>query len=143
MKTFMAKAEDVERDWYIIDASDVPLGRLASRAACILRGKNKPVFTPNVDTGDFVIVVNSDKVILTGKKEEQKFYRYHTGFPGGLKEKRYDKFLKESSDEVVKKAVRGMLPKNSLGRKMIKKLHVYKTAEHNHQAQKPIAVSID
>lgn len=137
MKTYMAKAEEVKREWYVVDATDMPLGRLASQVAAILRGKNKPVFTPNVDTGDYVIVINTDKVILTGKKEQQKFYRYHTGYIGGLKEVRYDKLLAEKSDFAVQRAVKGMLPKNSLGRQMIKKLFVYKGSEHKHQAQQP------
>ena len=137
MKTYMAKAEVVERKWYVVDAAGVPLGRLASKVAAILRGKNKPTFTPNVDTGDFVIVVNCDKVVLTGKKLTDKYYRYHTGYIGGLKEIAYKKILAEKSDIAVYEAVRGMLPKNSLGRDMIKKLKVYKGAEHNHQAQKP------
>ena len=137
MKTYMAKAEAVERKWYVVDASGVPLGRLASKVAAILRGKNKPTFTPNVDTGDFVIVVNCDKVVLTGKKLTDKYYRYHTGYIGGLKEVAYKKMLAEKSDLAVYEAVRGMLPKNSLGRDMIKKLKVFKGAEHNHAAQKP------
>ena len=131
MKTYMANAQTVERKWYVVDAAGVPLGRLASKVAAVLRGKNKPVFTPNVDTG------NSDKVVLTGKKLEDKFYRYHTGYIGGLKEVSYKKMLAEKSDLAVYEAVRGMLPKNSLGRAMIKKLRVYKGAEHNHAAQKP------
>ena len=143
MKTYMAKADEVKREWYVVDATDVPLGRLASKVAAILRGKNKPVFTPNVDTGDYVIVINTDKVALTGRKEEQKYYRYHTGYVGGLKEIRYDKLLAEKSDFAVQKAVKGMLPKNSLGRQMIKKLFVYKGSEHKHQAQKPQAHVID
>ena len=137
MKTYMAKPEEVKRDWYVVDATGMSLGRLASQVAAILRGKNKPVFTPNVDTGDYVIVLNSDKVALTGKKEEQKYYRYHTGYIGGLKEIRYDKLMAEKSDFAVQKAVKGMLPKNSIGRQMIKKLFVYKGSEHNHQAQQP------
>ncbi|MBO5526209.1 MAG: 50S ribosomal protein L13 [Clostridia bacterium] len=137
MKTYMAKAQAVERKWYVVDATDVPLGRLASKVAAILRGKNKPAFTPNVDTGDFVIVINSDKAVLTGKKLEDKFYRYHTGYIGGLKEVPYKKMMAEKSDLAVYEAVRGMLPKNSLGRDMIKKLRVYKGSEHNHAAQKP------
>ena len=137
MKTYMAKAEAVERKWYVVDASGVPLGRLASKVAAILRGKNKPTFTPNVDTGDFVIVVNCDKVVLTGKKLTDKYYRYHTGYIGGLKEVAYKTLMAEKSDLAVYEAVRGMLPKNSLGRDMIKKLRVYKGGEHNHQAQKP------
>ena len=137
MKTYMAKTQDVKREWYIVDATDVPLGRLASQVASILRGKNKPTFTPNVDTGDYVIVINTDKVALTGRKREQKYYRYHTGYIGGLKEVRYDKLMDEKSDFAVQKAVKGMLPKNSIGRQMIKKLFVYKGSEHPHQAQKP------
>ena len=137
MKTYMANAQTVERKWYVVDATDVPLGRLASKVASVLRGKNKPSFTPNVDTGDFVIIVNSDKVLLTGKKLENKFYRYHTGYIGGLKEVSYGKLMAERSDLAVYEAVKGMLPKNSLGRAMIKKLRVYKGAEHSHEAQKP------
>ena len=137
MKTYMANAQTVERKWYVVDAAGVPLGRLASKVASILRGKNKPTYTPNVDTGDFVIIVNSDKVLLTGKKLENKFYRYHTGYIGGLKEVSYTRLMKEHSDVAVFEAVRGMLPKNSLGRQMIKKLKIFKGAEHNHAAQKP------
>ena len=137
MKTYMAKAEAVERKWYVVDAAGVPLGRLASRVASVLRGKNKPTYTPNVDTGDFVIVINTDKAVLTGKKLENKFYRYHTGYIGGLKEISYKKMMAEKSDLAVYEAVKGMLPKNSLGRQMLKKLKVYKGAEHNHAAQKP------
>lgn len=133
----MAKAETVKRDWYVVDATGIPLGRLASQVAAILRGKNKATFTPHVDTGDYVIVINSDNVVLTGKKEEKKFYRYHTGYVGGLKEIRYDKLLAEKSDFAVTKAVKGMLPKNSLGRQMAKKLFVYKDGEHKQQAQQP------
>ena len=143
MKTYMAKAQTVERKWYVIDAAGVPLGRLASRVASVLRGKNKPTFTPNVDTGDFVIVINTDKVVLTGKKMEDKFYRYHTGYIGGLKEISYKKLLAEKSDLAVYEAVKGMLPKNSLGRTMLKKLRVYKGAEHNHAAQKPEELKVD
>ena len=137
MKTYMANAQTVERKWYVVDATGIPLGRLASKVAAILRGKNKPTFTPNVDCGDFVIILNSDKVVLTGKKLEDKYYRYHTGYIGGLKEIAYKKMLAEKSDLAVYEAVRGMLPKNSLGRDMIKKLRVYKGGEHNHTAQKP------
>ena len=137
MKTYMANAQTVERKWYVVDAAGIPLGRLASKVAAILRGKNKPTFTPNVDTGDFVIVLNSDKVLLTGKKLENKYYRYHTGYIGGLKEISYGKMMAERRDVAVYEAIKGMLPKNSLGRQMIKKLRVYKNAEHNHQAQKP------
>ena len=143
MKTFMAKAEAVERKWYVVDAAGVPLGRLASKVASVLRGKNKPTYTPNVDTGDFVIVINTDKTVLTGKKLENKFYRYHTGYIGGLKEISYKKLMAEKSDLAVYEAVKGMLPKNSLGRAMLKKLKVYKGAEHNHAAQKPEELKVD
>ena len=143
MKTYMAKAETVERKWYVVDAAGVPLGRLASRVASVLRGKNKPTFTPNVDCGDFVIVINTDKAVLTGKKLENKFYRYHTGYIGGLKEISYKKMMEEKSDLAVYEAVKGMLPKNSLGRQMLKKLKVYKGAEHNHAAQKPEELKLD
>lgn len=137
MKTYMANAQTVERKWYVVDAAGIPLGRLASKVASILRGKNKPTYTPNVDCGDYVIILNSDKVVLTGKKLEDKFYRYHTGYIGGLKEISYKKLMAEKSDVAVFEAVKGMLPKNSLGRDMIKKLKVYKGNEHNHAAQKP------
>ena len=137
MKTYMAHAQDVERKWYVVDAEGMVLGRLASKVAAILRGKNKPTYTPNVDTGDFVIIVNTDKVVLTGKKLEKKYYRYHTGFIGSLKEIQYKTLMATKSDLAVYEAVKGMLPKNSLGRKMLTKLKVFKGAEHTHQAQKP------
>ena len=143
MKTYMAHAETVERKWYVVDAAGVPMGRWASKVASVLRGKNKPVFTPNVDTGDFVIIINTDKAVLTGKKLENKFYRYHTGYIGGLKEISYKKMMAEKSDLAVYEAVKGMLPKNSLGRAMLKKLRVYKGAEHNHAAQKPETLKVD
>ena len=143
MKTYMANAQTVERKWYVVDAAGLTLGRLATRVASVLRGKNKPTYTPNVDCGDFVIVINTDKVVLTGNKLEDKFYRYHTGYIGGLKEISYKKLMAEKSDLAVYEAVKGMLPKNSLGRAMIKKLRVYKGAEHNHAAQKPEVLSID
>ena len=138
MKTFMAKPETVERKWYVVDATGMVLGRLASQVAAVLRGKNKPTFTPNVDTGDHVIIINCDKVVLTGRKLEQKYYRYHTGYVGGLKEIQYDKLMQTKPDFAVYEAVRGMLPKSPIGRQMIKKLKVYKGAEHNHEAQKPV-----
>lgn len=139
----MAKnVKESDRKWYVVDATGMPLGRLASQVASILRGKNKPEFTPFVDCGDHVIVINSDKLILTGKKMEQKFYRYHTLYIGGLKEIGYDKLMKEKSDFVVREAVKGMLPKNRIGRQMIKKLRVYKGAEHNHQAQNPVELKL-
>ena len=143
MKTYMAHAETVERKWYVVDAAGVTLGRLATRVATVLRGKHKPTYTPNVDTGDFVIVINTDKVVLTGKKLEDKYYRYHSGYIGGLKEIPYKKLMAEKSDLAVYEAVKGMLPKNSLGRVMLKKLRVYKGAEHNHAAQKPEELKID
>ncbi len=143
MKTYMANAQTVERKWYVVDAAGLTLGRLSTRVASVLRGKNKPTYTPNVDCGDFVIVINTDKVVLTGKKLEDKFYRYHTGYIGGLKEISYKKLMAEKSDLAVYEAVKGMLPKNSLGRAMIKKLRVYKGAEHNHAAQKPEVLTID
>lgn len=138
MKTYMAKPEDVERKWYVVDATDLVLGRLAGQVAAVLRGKNKPTFTPNVDTGDHVIIVNCAKVRLTGKKLEQKMYRYHTGYIGGLKETQYKKLMAEKPEFAVYNAVKGMLPKNSLGRKIIKKLRVYAGPEHNQQAQQPV-----
>ena len=137
MKTYMAKGETVERKWYVIDAEGQVLGRLASQVASILRGKNKPTYTPHVDTGDNVIVINCDKVVLTGNKLDQKVYRYHTLHIGGLKETKYRQLMDKKPEFAVYQAVKGMLPKNSLGRKMIKKLRVYKGSEHNHQAQNP------
>ena len=138
MKTFMAKPGEVERKWYVVDATDMVLGRLASNVAAVLRGKNKPIFTPNVDTGDYVIVINADKVRLTGKKLEQKYYRYHTGYIGGLKEIQYKDMMEKKPVLAVELAVKGMLPKNSIGRKMFKKLKVYVGGEHPHAAQQPI-----
>lgn len=137
MKTYMATAESVERKWYVVDATDMPLGRLASQVAAILRGKNKPTFTPHVDTGDFVIVINTDKIVLTGKKLDKKLYRYHTGHIGGLKEVTYKTLIEKKSDLAVYEAIKGMLPKNSLGAKMLKKCKIYKGAEHKHEAQQP------
>ncbi|MDE7395638.1 MAG: 50S ribosomal protein L13 [Clostridiales bacterium] len=137
MKTYMANDQTVTRKWYVVDADGMPLGRLASQVAAVLRGKNKPQFTPHVDTGDFVIVINTDKVILTGKKLEKKVKRHHTLYMGGLKEVKYDKYLAEKNNDAVYEAVKGMLPRNSLGRKMLKKLRVYKGAEHKHEAQQP------
>ena len=142
MKNYMANARTVERKWYVVDAEGIPLGRLSSKVAAILRGKNKPDFTPNVDTGDFVIIINSDKVVLTGKKCEDKIHRYHTGYIGGLKEIPYGKLLAEKSDVMVYESIKGMLPKNSLGRQMIKKLKVYKDDKHRHEAQKPEALKL-
>ncbi len=142
MKTYMANPVAVERKWFVVDASNMPLGRLASQVADILTGKNKTIYTPHVDTGDFVIVLNSDKVVLTGKKLEQKNHRWHTGYIGGLKEVNYATLMAKDSCKVIELAVKGMLPKTSLGRKQITRLHVYKNAEHNHEAQKPEAVEL-
>lgn len=143
MKTYMANSQTVERKWFVVDAAGVPLGRLASQVAAVLRGKHKPTFTPNVDCGDFVIIVNTDKVVLTGKKLSQKLYTYHTGYIGGLKQVSYADMIAKKSDLAVYEAVKGMLPKNSLGRKMLTKLRVYKTEEHEQAAQKPEKMSID
>lgn len=137
MKTYMAKAESLERKWYVVDADGMVLGRLASQVAAILRGKNKPIFTPHVDTGDHVIILNADKVVLTGKKLDQKKYYHHSGYPGGLKETTYRNLLKNKPEFAVLEAVRRMLPKGPLGRSMLTKLRVYRGTEHKHQAQKP------
>ncbi len=138
----MAKAETVDRKWYVVDAANIPLGRVASQVAAVLRGKNKPIYTPHVDTGDYVIVINTDKMILTGNKLNDKVYYHHSGFPGGLKETGYKVLMEKKSDFVLEKAVKGMLPKNSLGKKMFSKLKVYKGAEHPHQAQQPVELKI-
>lgn len=142
MKTFMANEQNIERKWYLADASDMPLGRVASQVAAVLRGKNKPTFTPHVDAGDYVIVINTDKMYLTGRKLEQKYHRYHTGYMGGLKAIQYKKMMAEKSDDALYLAVKGMLPKNSLGRKMLTKLRVYKGAEHEHAAQQPEVLNL-
>ncbi len=142
MSSYIAKPSTVERQWYVIDVSDLVLGRVASQVAMILRGKNKPTYTPHVDTGDNVIIVNAAHIKLTGKKLDQKLYRYHTGYPGGLKEIPYRKLLVNKSEFAFKNAVRGMLPKGPLGNAMLKKLHVYEGAEHPHQAQQPQELTI-
>ena len=138
----MAKSETVDRKWYVVDATNIPLGRVASQVAAVLRGKNKPIYTPHVDTGDYVIVINTDKMVLTGNKATQKMYYRHSGFPGGLKETSYKELMEKKSDFALEKAVKGMLPKNSLGKKMFMKLKVYKGAEHPHQAQQPVELKI-
>ena len=137
MRTFMAKAQEIERKWFVLDAANKPLGRVATEAARLLRGKHKPIFTPNVDTGDFVIIINAGQVVLTGNKINQKVMYKHSGYPGGLKETPYSRLMAEKPECALEAAVRGMLPKNRLGRKMIKKLKVFAGAEHIHQAQKP------
>lgn len=135
--TFIAKPGEVERKWYILDARDKILGRLAAEAARILRGKHKPEFTPHVDTGDFVIIINADKVRLTGKKPRQKKMHWHTSYPGGIKSVDYKTLLEKNPEKAVRKAVEGMLPRNRLGNKQAKKLRVYRGEEHPHRAQKP------
>ena len=142
MKTFMPKAADITRKWYVVDAEGLALGRVASQVANILRGKNKPIYTPNVDTGDYVIVINCEKVILTGKKLDQKIYYKHSGYVGGLKETKYRKLMAEKPEEALRHAVVGMLPKGPLGRQMAKKLKIYAGAEHEHAAQKPEVLSL-
>lgn len=143
MKSYMARAEEIKRKWYVVDATGKPLGRLASEVAKILRGKNKPTYTPHVDTGDYVIILNAEKVLLTGNKLNQKMYRYHTGYPGGLKEVAYRHLMAKTPEKAVELAVKGMLPKNSLGRAMYRKLKVYRGNEHNHQAQQPEILNIE
>ena len=142
MSTFMAKAENVERKWYVLDAAGKPLGRTAATAAMLLRGKHKTTFTPHVDCGDFVIIVNADKAVLTGKKLTQKYYRHHTGWVGGLKEVQYKTLMAENSDKAMTYAVKGMIPSNTIGAKAMTRLHCYKAADHAHAAQKPEAVEI-
>ncbi len=137
MKTFMASPATIDRKWYVVDAAGMTLGRLASEVAKILRGKNKPIFTPHMDTGDYVIIVNAEKVAVTGKKMDQKVYYHHTGYVGGLKEVTLKEKMKKKPEEVVELAVKGMLPKGPLGRQMYKKLFVYAGPEHKHAAQKP------
>lgn len=137
MKTFMASPATIDRKWYVVDAADMTLGRLASEVSSILRGKNKPIFTPHMDTGDYVIVVNAEKVKVTGKKMDQKLYRHHSDYVGGMKETTLREKLAKKPEEVIEHAVKGMLPKGPLGRQMLKKLHVFAGPEHNHAAQKP------
>ena len=137
MKSFMASPATIERKWYVVDATGYTLGRLASEVAKVLRGKNKPIFTPHIDTGDYVIVVNADKITVTGKKLDQKIYYRHSDYVGGMKETTLREMMAKKPEQVIELAVKGMLPKGPLGRTMIKKLHVYAGAEHAHQAQKP------
>jgi large subunit ribosomal protein L13 len=137
MKTRFAKKGEIERRWYVVDAKDAVLGRLATKIATYLRGKNKPVFTPNVDTGDFIIVINAEKIRLTGRKLDNKVYYHHTGYIGGIKAQTAKTMIDKSPEKIIEKAVWGMLPKNTLGKQMLKKLKVYKGAEHPHKAQVP------
>ncbi|PID27923.1 MAG: 50S ribosomal protein L13 [Candidatus Cloacimonadota bacterium] len=137
MRTVVPKQDMIKQDWYIVDASDQVLGRLASKIAAVLRGKNKPYYTPHLDTGDFVVVINADKVRLTGNKELQKVYKRYSGYPGGQKEISYKRMMAAKPEQIIEHAVKGMLPKNTLGRKIFRKLKVYAGAEHPHQAQQP------
>lgn len=137
MKSYVAKPSEIERKWLVIDAEDMVLGRMSTEIATLLRGKHKPTYTPHVDTGDFVIVINADKIKLTGNKLQQKKYRYHTQYPGGLKEVSYSRMIEEQPEKIVRLAVKGMLPKNRMGRQMLRKLKVYSGTEHNHEAQQP------
>ena len=141
-RTYVTKPEDIERDWYVVDASGQTLGRLASEVAQIIRGKHKPTFSPAVDVGDYVIVVNAEKIHVTGQKLDQKMYYRHSGYPGGLKELTLGRMLEEHPTRVIEFAVKGMLPKNKLGRKMVKKLKVYAGPDHPHQAQQPEALEL-
>lgn len=137
MKSYMARPQEVERKWHVVDAEGEALGRLASEIARILRGKNKPQYTPHVDTGDFVVVVNADRISVTGKKAEQKLYRRHTGYPGGLREASYEQVMERKPTEILRKAVYGMMPKTRLGRQQFKKLKIYAGPDHPHEAQRP------
>jgi len=141
MRTYTARPKDIERKWYVVDAAGKPVGRLASRVAAILRGKNKPIFTPHMDTGDFVIVVNAEKAILTGDKAEEQIY-WHTMYPGGLRSISRGKMLAEKPERALYRAIKGMLPHNALGARMIRKLKVYRGAEHPHEAQQPEELEI-
>ena len=142
MKTFMQKKENIERNWYVIDAEGKTLGRVATKAAHVLRGKHKVTYTPYVDCGDYVIIVNADKVVLTGNKLEDKKYYNHSGFPGGLRERNAKEMIEKYPEEMVERAVKGMLPHNRLGRQMAKKLFVYAGDAHEQQAQKPESISL-
>ncbi len=142
MKTFSAKPAEVRRDWYVVDAADKTLGRLATEVATRLRGKHKPEYTPHVDTGDYIIIVNAEKVRVTGNKMSAKMYHRHTGYIGNLKSESLEKLLQRAPERVIEQAVKGMLPKNPLGRKMFKKLKVYAGPQHSHEAQQPVALEI-
>lgn len=141
-RTYQAKKEEIDAKWYVVDADGKVLGRLASKVASVLRGKNKPIFTPHVDTGDFVVVVNAKKVVLTGKKLQDKSYYHYTGYPGGIREMSAEKMMAKKPTEVLRIAVKGMLPKNTLGRQMLRKLKVYAGPEHPHAAQKPTPLNV-
>lgn len=137
LKTYIPKVSEIKKNWYVVDADGLTLGRLASNIAQILRGKHKPIFTPHMDTGDFVVVVNADKISVTGKKMQDKLYSRYTGYPGGLRQISFDDLIRKHPDRIIRKAVWGMVPHNRLGRKIIKHLKVYAGAEHPHQAQQP------
>ena len=143
MKSYMAKAETMERKWYIVDAEGMVLGRLASQVAAILRGKHKPIYTPHVDCGDHVIIINADKVVLTGKKLDEKLYRHHSNYPGGLKEVKYRDLMAKKPEFAVYEAIRCMMPKGPLGRQMLTKVRIYRGAEHKQAAQKPEVLVIN
>ena len=138
MKSFTAKPSDIQKNWYVINAEGKTLGRLATEIAVLLRGKHKPIFTPHMDCGDYVIVVNAEKVEVTGKKRKDKIYKHYTGFPGGLREVTFEKLLAKKPEEIIRHAVKGMMPNGRLGRQMYKKLKVYTGPDHRHQAQKPV-----
>ena len=142
MKTFSAKPESVKRDWFVVDATDKVLGRMATEIARRLRGKHKPEFTPHVDTGDYIVVINAEKVRVTGNKAEAKTYYHHTGWPGGIKSINFNKLQEKAPTRIIEKAVKGMLPKGPLGRAMFRKLRVYRGAEHSHSAQQPKTLDI-
>lgn len=137
MKSFVAKPHEVVRKWYVIDAEGKTLGRLSTEAASILRGKRKPIFTPHVDTGDYVIIINAEKIQVTGNKRKQKIYKHHTGFPGGLREITFEKLIAKKPEEILRHSIKGMMPKGKLGRQMFKKLKIYAGPEHKHSAQQP------
>lgn len=143
MSTFLQKKENIERTWYVIDATDIPLGRVATKVATILRGKHKPTYTPYVDCGDYVIVINAEKVALTGNKLNDKMYYNHSGYPGGLRERNAKTMINQYPEEMMERAIKGMLPHNRLGRAMGKKLFVYRGSDHKHAAQKPVELKID
>src|SRR5690554_7301090 len=142
-KTYTPKAGDIQRAWYVVDATDLPLGRLASEVARILKGKHKPIYTPSQDTGDFVVVVNAEKVAVTSDKSRTKIYYRHSGYPGGIKAETFESLRQRRPEVIIEKAVKGMLPKNRLGRKMYRKLKVYAGPEHPHQAQAPVPLELD
>jgi large subunit ribosomal protein L13 len=142
VKSYMARPLEIERKWYVIDAEGRPLGRLASEVARVLRGKNKPQYTPHVDVGDFVVVVNAEKVIVTGKKAEQKVYRRHSGYPGGLKTTSYEQMMERRPEEILRRAVYGMMPKTRLARQQMRKLKIYAGPEHPHAAQNPQRIEV-